>query len=514
MRVKSREHLNSRSEFIRRCGWMIISTSSLALAACGGGGGGGGSDPAPPPPPPPPSNAAPSAQAGTDQTIEWPVATAQLTGTATDDSSTSTLTYTWTGPAGVTFGTASAAATSVTFPSAGSYQLTLSVSDGSLSGTDTVAVTVSPAVYPASDTADDSADHGWTRVAATTDVGMTLAPLQQAQTYAETGAGAGMIIRRGRLVHSWGDIDERFDLKSTTKSIGGIALGLALDDGLIALGDTKLASINAQPPSNDPSWLNQVTVLQLATHTAGFLKEDTISAGVTTYALQQYQPGSTWFYSDAGLNWLSEVLTQAFAQDLAVVLNTEVWTPLGLNSSAGGTGGVAPSNIDVQWRDNRFRLNPTPGSGEKRELASGIFANVNAMARVGMLFLRKGVWGEQRILSEAFVTTVSTPPASIAAAANPQLANFPGATTNYGVLWWTNATGQLPNVPRDAYWAWGLGDSLIIVIPSLDIVAVRAGPQAPVDATVTPRVWNDDDWNGDYAILAPFIDPIVQSVTP
>jgi CubicO group peptidase (beta-lactamase class C family) len=326
-----------------------------------------------------------------------------------------------------------------------------------------------------------------------------------------------MIIRRGRLVHSWGDIDERFDLKSTTKSIGGIALGLATDDNLLeltTLAKPVLSGLGAEPVSNNPAWLNEITILHLATHTAGFLKEDTIAGGVTTYAPQQYQPGTTWFYSDAGLNWLSEVLTQAFAQDLALVLNTEVWTPLGLNSSAGGTGGVAPSNIDVQWRDNRFRLNPTPGTLEKRELASGIFANVNAMARVGLLFLRKGVWGEQRILSEEFVTTASTPPASIAAAANPLVADFPGATTNYGVLWWTNATGQLPNVPRDAFWAWGLGDSLIIVIPSLDIVAVRAGPQAAPNSSPGVRVWNDDSWNGNYAVLAPFIEPIVQSVTP
>jgi CubicO group peptidase (beta-lactamase class C family) len=87
------------------------------------------------------------------------------------------------------------------------------------------------------------------------------------------------------------------------------------------------------------------------------------------------------------------------------------------------------------------------------------------------------------------------------------------------MLWWTNADGQLPNVPRDAYWAWGLGDSLIVVIPSLDIVAVRAGNQADpdvngLDPTPGVRVWNDYDWNGDYAVLAPFLDPIVQSVTP
>jgi CubicO group peptidase (beta-lactamase class C family) len=415
------------------------------------------------------------------------------------------LTYAWTGPAGVTFSAANAAATSATFPAAGSYTLTLTVSDGTANATDTVAVTVSPAVYPASDTTNDQPDHGWTRVAAAADVGMNEGPLVEAETYALTGGGSGMIVRRGRLVRAWGDIDRRYDVKSTTKSIGGIALGLAIDSNSLALTDvaqTRLASIG-NPTANHPEWLPQITVQQLATHTAGFAKPG-------GYVDQLYQPGTTWFYSDAGLNWLSEVLTTVLNEDLASVLNTRVWTALGVNSTAGGTQNAdGPPTSDIHWRNNVLRPGISP-----RELASGIFANSNAMARVGLLFLRKGVWGENRLLSESFVTTVATPVAANAGLAIPDAANFPGATTNYGVLWWTNASGLLPNVPRDTFWAWGLGDSLIVVIPSLDIVAVRAGPQAPVGSSPGARVWNDDDWNGDYSVLAPFLDPIVRSVTP
>jgi CubicO group peptidase (beta-lactamase class C family) len=60
--------------------------------------------------------------------------------------------------------------------------------------------------------------------------------------------------------------------------------------------------------------------------------------------------------------------------------------------------------------ENDFRP-PTRDGGtiQFRELASGIQANVNAMARVGLLFLRKGMWKDQRVLSEAFVTQVHTP---------------------------------------------------------------------------------------------------------
>jgi CubicO group peptidase (beta-lactamase class C family) len=517
MRVTSREQQLSRSELIHRGRQLAISISlALSIAACGGGGGGGGGGTTAPVQQQP-QNAAPTVQAGTDQTIEWPTANAQLTGSATDDAA-QTLTYTWTatsGPTGVTFGTANAAATSVTFPSAGAYVLTLSVSDGSLSATDTVSVTVSPAVYPASDLSNDTTDHGWTLVAAAADVGMNQALLDQAATYAQTSgsalpSSAGMIVRKGRLVHSWGDIDRRFDMKSTTKSIGGMALGIALANNSLLLTDTaatKLPGFGENPPANvTTGWLPSITIQQLATHTAGFLKTQ-------NYPTLAYQPGTTFFYSDGGLNWLADVLTNVFNQDLASVLSTNVWTTLGVNSSVGGTGNSGPPTSDVHWRDNQSgRTNL-----QNRELNSGIYANANTMARVGQLFLRKGVWAnDQRVLSEDFVAKSSTPVAANASLAVPEAADFPGAPANYGMLWWTNSTGQLPNVPRDAFWAWGLGDSLIVVIPSLDLVVVRAGNVVPGNTDPNPgvRVWNDWDWNGDYSVLAPFLDPIVQSVTP
>ena len=313
-------------------------------------------------------------------------------------------------------------------------------------------------------------------------------------------------------------------MKSTTKSIGGIALGLAIDNGGLTLSDTaksKYADFGAKPVSNldvGPGWLETITIQQLATHTSGFIKTAKwyVSDDDTTTPTLLYQPGTTWFYSDGGENWLAEVLTAVFNEDLATVLGTRVWTTLGLNSTFGPAGGGSTS--DIHWRDN---ANREQGPGiHNRELASGMFANANAMARVGLLFLRKGLWADdKRILTEDFVTTAATPVVANASLANPQASDFPGAPANYGVLWWTNANGQLPNVPRDAFWAWGLGDSLIVVIPSLDLVIVRAGDQADPDpitnADPTPgvRTWNDFDWNGDYAVLAPFLDPIVQSVS-
>ena len=78
---------------------------------------------------------------------------------------------------------------------------------------------------------------------------------------------------------------------------------------------------------------------------------------------------------------------------------------------------------------------------------------------------------------------------------------FANASNHYGLLWWNNADGTLANVPRDAYWAWGLGDSLIVVIPSLDIVVARAG-----------SAWSGSRNPDYYQVLEPFLGPIVESV--
>jgi len=98
------------------------------------------------------TNQPPTVDAGPDQTIALP-ASANLTGTATDDGlpSGSSLTTTWTkvsGPGTVTFANANAKSTTASFSLAGSYVLRLTASDGSLSASDDLTVTVNPMASP------------------------------------------------------------------------------------------------------------------------------------------------------------------------------------------------------------------------------------------------------------------------------------------------------------------------------------------------------------------------------
>src|SRR5688572_143512 len=99
------------------------------------------------------ANAAPSVNAGANQTITLP-AVANLTGTVSDDGSPNppgTTTHSWSKVSGtgtVTFGNANALATSATFSDPGTYVLRLTANDGALSTSADVTIVVNAQSLP------------------------------------------------------------------------------------------------------------------------------------------------------------------------------------------------------------------------------------------------------------------------------------------------------------------------------------------------------------------------------
>lgn len=320
------------------------------------------------------------------------------------------------------------------------------------------------------------------QVATPDQMGMDAGKLAQAQAYALKGGGSGYIIRAGRLVWFWGSPTTRYELKSTTKSIGVTGLGLALQDGRLDLDDRaeqydrNFGRTNKK--NQGTGWLDDITIRHLATHTAGFEKDSTRPEII-------FAPGTAWVYSDGGANWLAELLTLTYQQDLNDLFFSRVFTPLGISAA------------ELSWRKGpRLKKQEI----ERREFGSGISASVNALARIGYLYLREGRWRGEQLIPQSFVAEVRSTQPSVVGLAELFPEEYGNASDHYGLLWWNNADGTLENVPRDAYWSWGLKDSLIIVIPSLDIVVARAG-----------NGWREG-WDPNYDVLRPFIEPIVSSL--
>lgn len=313
--------------------------------------------------------------------------------------------------------------------------------------------------------------------------------LQQARDYALSGGGSGMIVKGGRVVLSWGDLDRRYDLKSTTKSLAGAtALGLALGDGKVRLDDRAAdchPEFGTPPPENAQTGrLDDITLLHLATQTAGYDK-----AG--GYEPLLFESGTEWFYSDGGPNWLAECLTLAYDRDLNELLFERVFEPLGITPA------------DLRWRDNIYRPHEIDGI-PRREFGAGFHADVDAMARIGYFYLRGGRWKDRQILPREFVEQAGRAVASVQELPVRDRLQFGEGSIlrrpsdHYGLLWWTNTDGTLANIPTDAYWSWGLYESLVVIIPSLDLVIARAG-----------RSWTRTSGMTHYDLLEPFLEPIV-----
>ena len=93
-------------------------------------------------------------------------------------------------------------------------------------------------------------------------------------------------------------------------------------------------------------------------------------------------------------------------------------------------------------------------------------------ARLGLLYLQRGVWNGERLLPEEFVDFVSSP----APAWDPPV---------YGGLFWVNPAGEdgrgirVPSLPPDAYNAAGAGEQRTYIIPSRDLVMVVQSHRSP-----------------------------------
>lgn len=322
-------------------------------------------------------------------------------------------------------------------------------------------------------------DREWSR-ATPEKAGLDALQLRRAAAYA---GGSGMVVRAGRPAFAWGESAALHHIQSATKSIGAIALGLAIAEEKIRLDDPAVRhhpSLGVPPEANrETGWLERITLRHLATMTAGFAKD-----GGHTGLL--FPPGSHWAYSDGGANWLGECLTLALRCDLAALLAARVFRPLGIRPEA------------LTWRENAHRPALIQGIA-RREIGAGIFASADALARIGQLFLAGGRWGQAQILPAGYVEEVRATAAGQARLPVTQdpLERFGGASAHYGLLWWNNGDGTIGGVPRDAYWAWGLGDAIILVIPSLGLCASRVGTPFPGERKPSY-----------YQVLEPFFAPI------
>jgi CubicO group peptidase (beta-lactamase class C family) len=253
------------------------------------------------------------------------------------------------------------------------------------------------------------------------------------------------------------DADTLHNMKSVSKSVASLAVGIAIDRGLIKSVKEPIFSFfpelsDLRSAEKDRIELSHVLTMSMglrwveATPATGDYNNDEarmhMASDPCRYVLglpATAPPGQEFFYNTGALTLVSAVIRKVTGRPLDEFARENLFEPLGIATT--------------EW----MRVKGDTDAG------GGLRLRPRDMAKIGQLVLAGGRWNDRQIVSKAWVETST---AAKLKATDNQL---------YGYLWWLGRT-RLNG--RDIQWvgALGRGGQSIRIVPELDlVVAVTAG---------------------------------------
>ena len=294
------------------------------------------------------------------------------------------------------------------------------------------------------------------------------------------GIDSMLVVRRGRLVAEryWNghDMASLHDLRSATKSVTSLLVGIALDRGLLGdVHDPALPYLTRAYPQQTTS--PEITLEHLLTMRGGLACDDRDrgspghedrmyrSRDWTRFFLELprlHAPGERAVYCTGGVVALGRIVAEASGTSIAEFSGEHLFGPLGILAYAWQTFD-GRRQVDT---GGHLRLRP------------------RAMAKIGQLVLQRGVWDQGDIVSGAWIDASTAVQTRFADDGRP-----------YGYLWW-RMQAVIDARPIDLIYADGNGGQYIFIAPALDLVVVFTGSN-----------YNSPKAGRAFAILGEYILP-------
>jgi CubicO group peptidase (beta-lactamase class C family) len=270
----------------------------------------------------------------------------------------------------------------------------------------------------------------------------------------------GIVIRHGYIVAEWGDTAKVDMTHSVTKTFLSAVAGVAYDRHLIRDVNDRVIDYVHPSPDFDLPHNRPITWDQMLRQTSGWAGTmwgkpwwadrpgknawDELAAGPPPV-------GTEWKYSDVRVNALALALTHLWKRPLPDVLRQYVMDPIG-----------ASHGWHWEHYRNAFttvdgkRIAVPPGGGH---WGGGMFISARDLARMGLLGLNNGKWGQRQILSAGWIRLSKTPT---------------GPNPGYGYMNWFLNTGRklAPAAREDSVMFIGNGDNIVFIDYEHDMVAV------------------------------------------
>ncbi len=307
---------------------------------------------------------------------------------------------------------------------------------------------------------------GWATQARPRDIGWSVEQLQQAERYAQDiGSVAVMVIARGAVVATWGELDRPFNARSIRKSMLSALYGIHVDAGHILLSRTlDELGIDDQDPALTVSE-KQATVADLLTSRSAVYHASNCQGQASRDNLPprgSHAPGTFWHYNNWDFNALDTIFEQCAHARIFEEFERRIAQPL-------------------QMEDFDARLGIVSGTPHSIHPCHQFRISARDLARFGVLYLNHGRWRTQQIVPQQWVAESTRAQARIPSGAG------------YGYMWWVAVEGNSPlppqvALPDGAFAALGVGGQLLLIIPSRDLVVVHLiNPDEPGYRPVSPH---------------------------
>lgn len=286
---------------------------------------------------------------------------------------------------------------------------------------------------------------------------------------------AVVIARHGRLVFEqyfrgydepWGapngqhdfNSTTRHDMRSASKSVVSLLLGIAIERKLIAGIDEPVVKFFPEWAAlKTPGW-DDITLRHLLTMSSGIQWEENrawtdpandephlgYEADPLGYVLGKpiaAPPDTIWNYNGGGTDLLGNVLEQVSGKPLPDFAREALFQPLDIT--------------DWEWKTY-------PENG-KIAAAAGLRLRPRDAAKIGQLVLDRGAWNGRQLVPAAWIAQSTAP--------RFQAIGYFGGLFFYGYQWWL---GRTLSDGREITWiaAMGLGGQRIFIVPELDLVVM------------------------------------------
>jgi CubicO group peptidase (beta-lactamase class C family) len=277
-------------------------------------------------------------------------------------------------------------------------------------------------------------------------------------------------VHEGRIIHRYGDERLLSYVASARKSLVSMLYGPSIAKGRIDPGAT-LESLDFDDLGGLSPVERSATIRDLLQARSGVYHPaaNLGDASDRAPARGSVKPGTRFLYNNWDFNALGALFEKVTGRRLYTAFGEDIARPIGCED----------------WDENLHATQAIRNdTGASRWPAHHFLLSTRDMARIGLLMLRGGRWGDAKVIPRgwAALTTAIRTPAAEVASSSPFIDGLA-----YGYLWWIfDPAGPWPAAMKGGYTASGAFGQFITVLPKLDLVIAHK-TQAPSKLNVPPE---------------------------